>query len=98
LLRTATQAVSIEGDKDLGTITFEFVFGFRSGFVIFGFNHFKYKTENTTFKSLGKLPYVYEGKVKKTFTEAQYELLKTRINNQVSAIMDAIIQNCSKQN
>jgi len=65
LIGTATQVVSIEGDKDLGHITFKFVFSFRSGFAIFNFSHFKYKTEDSSFKSLGVLPLAYKGKIKK---------------------------------
>jgi len=85
-------------DKDLGHITFKFVFSFRSGFAIFNFSHFKYKTEDSSFKSLGVLPLAYKGKIKKAFSESQYELLKTRINEQISAIFEAILQNCSTEN
>jgi len=98
LIGTVTQVVSIEGDKDLGHITFKFVFSFRSGFAIFNFSHFKYKTEDSSFKSLGVLPLAYKGKIKKAFSESQYELLKTRINEQISAIFEAILQNCSTEN
>ncbi|MGJ8666674.1 MAG: hypothetical protein ACSHW7_09930 [Patiriisocius sp.] len=75
------------GETSAGTVEFKYQFNISDGYIDYNYYDFIHTKDDSDFESIGFLPYKFNGKVSKVFTEKQFEEIVGEIFlNQLLAI------------